>query len=185
MAIKVDREKLDKLEPKDALPLVLKLRNLVFGKQKPDGFTRLLFIINISAWFIFTLWNLLSYVSILMTNYIREEKGVSVARLVRKRGEELGFGGNEFLDIVRQFHFLNIFVWLLIFVGIVLLYRKKKVFAFMYFSGFIVHFFLMLFMLGLTYFIEDTSFFDKILYGIMIIPSVVYLVLLKKEKAEA
>ena len=184
MALKVNTEKLNKLEPKDAIPLVLKLRNLVFGKKKPDGFTRLLFIINLIAWFIFMLWNALSYISIIMTTYIREQKGISVARLVRNRGEELGFNGQEFLETVRQFHFLNLFVWIAIFIGIVFLYRKKKFFAIFFFGGFIDHFILMMVMLSFTYFLEDTSFFDKILYGIMILPTFVYYILLNKEKEE-
>lgn len=45
MKLKIDREKINRLSPEDALPLFVRIRNFILGKQKPDGFTRISFLV--------------------------------------------------------------------------------------------------------------------------------------------
>ncbi len=184
MALKIDTSKLDKVEPKDALPIILKIRNIIFGKKRPDAFTRTVFYINLVAWFIFMLWSTISYFAIALKELIKENKGISIAAIVRRRGEELGFDGETFLVSFKQFQFVDIFIWITIFVSLIFLYRKKRIFAVLYFSAIGLHFLLMVFMLSFTYFLEDISFFDKITYFIMVVISFIYTLLLSKETIE-
>lgn len=184
MKVKVNKEKLDKLSPEDALPLIIKIRRFILGKKKPDGFTRLIFTINIFSWFLLMMWNLISYAAIQLSDIIKENKGFSVNAIIRKNGRDLGFEGQDFLDVINTYLFANIFIWIIIFIGLALLYRKLKVYPIFLLGGLGIHFLLMFFMLGLQYFIECVSFFDKILYGIIIITTMIHSALMKKEQTD-
>lgn len=184
MKVRVNKEKLDKLSPEDALPLIIKIRRFILGKKKPDGFTRLIFTINIFSWFLLMIWNLISYAAIQLSDIIKENKGFSVNAIIRKNGRDLGFEGQDFLDVINTYLFANIFIWIIIFIGLALLYRKLKVYPIFLLGGLGIHFLLMFFMLGLQYFIESVSFFDKILYGIIIITTMIHSALMKKEQTD-
>lgn len=184
MKVRVNKEKLDKLSPEDALPLIIKIRRFILGKKKPDGFTRLIFTINIFSWFLLMIWNLISYVAIQLSDIIKENKGFSVNAIIRKNGRDLGFEGQDFLDTINTYLFANVFIWLFIFIGLSMLYRKLKIYPVFLLGGLGVHFLLMFFMLGLQYFIESISFFDKILYGILIITTMIHSALMKKEQTD-
>ena len=172
---KINTDKIDKIKPEDAIPLLLKFRRFLLGKHKPDMFTRVVFTINLIGAILLSVWNSLSYLAILMSDFIKANKGFSVNEIIRINGRNLGFQGQDFLDTITQYYFINHFVWIAIFIGIFLLYRKKKSYVFFYFGGFIVHFLLLIFWIGLQYFIEDVSFFDKLLYAAMLISAMLHL----------
>jgi hypothetical protein len=185
--IKINREKLDKLSPEDALPLIIRLRKWILGKRKPDGFTRWVFTINLIAWFLLMVWNLLSYMAIQMSDFIKEHKNFSVNAIIRKHGRELGFiedNGESFLQALTQFYFINIFLWFFVFLGLVMMYRKLKIYPLTLLGSLILHFVIMLLMLGLQYFMESISIFDKFLYGIIVISVVVHSTLMNIEKSD-
>jgi len=180
--IKIDKEKLDKLSPEDAIPLFLRIRRFILGKNKPDGFTRLIYTINFTGWFLLMAWNLISYIVVQMAPVIYENKGLSVNAILRQKGRELGFDGEQFLQAITDYYFLSIFVWIFIFIGLALMYRKSRFYATFYFGGFVVHFTSMLLMIGFQYFLEDISLFDKIVYGIMLVTALIHFTLMMKEK---
>jgi hypothetical protein len=181
MKLKIDKGKIDKLSPEDAIPFFVKISRLLFGKKKPDGFTRIVFSINLFAWFLLFIWNMVSYFVLISSSIIKENKGISVDAIIRRNGQKLGFNGQDFLDAITQFYFLNNFIWALVFLGLILMYRKKVLYTFIILGGLGIHFFIMFFTLGLQYFIEDVSFFDKILYAIIIGLTIIHSFLMKKE----
>lgn len=181
---KISREKIDKIKPEDAIPLLLRLRRLLLGRKKPDGFTSVVFTINLIGAVLLSLWNLLSYFVIIMSDFIKQHKGFSVNEIIRRNGRNLGFEGQDFLDTITQFYFINNFVWIAIIFGILLLYRRKKTYIYFYFGGFIVHFLLLIFWIGLQYFIEDVTLFDKLIYAAMIISTLLHAVVFSKNKTD-
>lgn len=181
MKLKIDKKKIDKLSPEDAIPLFVKISRLIFGKKKPDGFTRIIFSLNLFSWFLLFMWNMICYFVLISSDIIKENKGFSVNAIIRRNGQKLGFNGQDFLDAITQFYFLNNFIWIIIFIGLVLMYRKKAFYPFIVLGGLGIHFSLMFFTLGLQYFIEDVSFFDKILYAIIIGLTIIHSFLMKKE----
>ncbi|PHR43425.1 MAG: hypothetical protein COA32_16415 [Fluviicola sp.] len=181
MKLKIDKEKINKLSPEDAIPLFVKISRLIFGKKKPDGFTRIIFSINLFSWFLLFMWNMISYFVLLSSDIIKENKGFSVNAIIRRNGQKLGFNGQDFLDAITQFYFLNNFIWIIIFIGLILMYRKKAFYPFLLLGGLAIHFSLMFFTLGLQYFLEDVSFFDKILYAVIIVLTIIHSFLMKKE----
>lgn len=181
MKLKIDKEKINNLSPEDAIPLFVKISRIIFGKKKPDGLTRIVFSINLFVWFLLFMWNMICYFVLISSDIIKENKGFSVNAIIRRNGQKLGFDGQDFLDAITQFYFLNNFIWVFIFVGLIFMYRKKAFYPFIVLFGLGVHFSLMFFTLGLQYFIEDVSFFDKILYAILIGLTIVHSFLMKKE----
>lgn len=181
MKLKIDKEKIDKLSPEDAIPLFVKISRIIFGKKKPDGFTKIIFSINLFAWFLLFMWNMISYFVLLSSSIIKENKGFSINAIIRRNGQKLGMDGQDFLDSITQFYFINNFIWAIIFIGLVLMYRKKAFYPFILLGGLAIHFSLMFFTLGLQYFIEDVSFFDKILYATLIVLTIIHSFLMKKE----
>lgn len=184
MKLKIDKEKINKLSPEDAIPLVVKLSRLIFGKTKPDGLTRILFSVNLFSWFLLFMWNMISYFVLLSSDIIKVNKGFSVNAIIRRNGQNLGFNGQDFLDSITQFYFINNFLWGVVFLGLVLMYRKKSIYPFIILGGLGVHFGWMFFTLGLQYFIEDVSFFDKILYSILIVLTIIHSALMNKESSD-
>jgi hypothetical protein len=181
MKIKIDKEKIDRLSPEDAIPLLLKVRRFVLGKRKPDGFTRLIFTINLVGVLILTVWNFLSYLALLFSDFIKANKGFSVNAIIRRNGRNLGFEGQDFLDAISLYYFLNIFIWMVVLFGLILMYRKVKIYALFYFGALAVHFILMFSMLGLQYFLEDITWFDKLIYASLVVSTMIHSALLKRE----
>jgi len=176
------RKPIDQLKPEDAIPLLVRIRTIILGKQKPDGFTRLMFSISLFSWFLLTMWNGISYFVLLTSEIIEENKGFSVNDVIIKNGQNLGFNGEEFLESITTFYFNSLFVWLFIFIGLALMYRKKRLYTFIVLGGLGVHFIYMFIILGFQYFIEDVSFFDKILYALLIMVTIIHSFLMNKEK---
>ena len=164
------------------LPFLIQLRNLIFGKQKPDIFTRVTFYINLLIWLTFILWSIISYISISARTFILQEKGISVEAIVEKRGAELGFEGGEFLDRLLTFHSISFICWMIVFVGLVLLYRKKIQFIYFVLGATLFYIGMHIFYLSYTYFVEDTTLYDKISLLILITGSLIHLYLMKNEQ---
>ncbi|HZH86312.1 MAG TPA: hypothetical protein VFD77_03280 [Brumimicrobium sp.] len=175
------RKPIDQLKPEDAIPLLVRLRALILGKKKPDGFTRLMFSFSLFSWMLLTFWNAISYFVMLTSDIIEENKGFSVNDVIIRNGQNLGFNGAEFLSSITTFYFNSLFVWLFIFVGLALMYRKKGIYTLFVLGGLAFHFIYMFVVLGFQYFIEDVSFFDKILYAILIGVTLIHSLLMSKE----
>ena len=177
-------DKLDQIKPKDAIPLLIKIRDFALGKKKPDGFTRLMFTISLFCWVLLSFWNGLSYFVLISSNIIEQYKGFSVNQIIIKNGQNLGFDGPEFLASITDFYFYSLFIWAFIFIGLVFLYRKKQRYIFFVLGGLTIQFTYMFYTLGFQYFLEDVSFFDKILYAVLILVTFLHSILMNKEKEE-
>lgn len=164
------------------IPLLQKLRLLIFGEIKPDPYTQVTFYITFISWLIFFLWSLISYFAISFKAVIQEQKSIDVAAILKKRGEDLGFEPTDFLDRLLTFHLISIVCWLFVFVGIVLIWRKDKRFIYFFFGGTIFYLGMLLFYLNFAYYKADTTFFDKLLFIAMNLISLMYFFLLRKEE---
>ncbi len=163
------------------LPFIIQLRNLIFGKKKPDTFTKVTFIINLIICSTFFLWSIISYYSISMKGFIESEKGISVEEIIANRGMELGFKNGQFLSHLLTFHAISTICWMLVFIGIVLLYRKKIQFIYFIFAPILFYVGMSIFYISYTYFIEDTTTFDKIALLVIMVGSIVHYFLMRNE----
>ena len=89
-------------------PILVRIRNLVFGKRKPDIFTRVTFYINTVLWLSFMLWNVIGYFAISSRDMISEMKGIKVEKIIAERGVELGFEPADFITRLTVVHGVGI-----------------------------------------------------------------------------
>ncbi|PWL29468.1 MAG: hypothetical protein DCO96_06835 [Fluviicola sp. XM-24bin1] len=158
---RIKREKMRKLE--SPIPFVIVLRNWIFGKRRPDIFTRITFIANLVIWMLFLIWSGFSYFAVNSRDWILQQKGIRVTSIINERGTELGFENGVFMDRMETASLIAIVCWLVFFVGLVLLYRKKRIFVYFSIVPLLAYVALNSIYLGFAYFIEDITLFDKIL----------------------
>jgi hypothetical protein len=164
------------------LPILIRLRNFIFGKETPDTYTRFSFWLALVIWAIFMLWSVLGSVAIRMREIITHEKEIDVTAMIEQRGLDLGFEPNEFIGRLEAFYALSIAFWIVVFIGLVMLWRKNIRFVYVFFTGCGLYLLFMWVMLGFSYYAQDTTFFDKIAFAVMVGHTAVYAYFLKREK---
>ena len=163
-------------------PTLVRMRNVIFGKRRPDIFTRITFYINMVLWLFFMLWNIIGYFALSTRGMISEMKGIKVEEIIAERGAELGFEPADFITRLSVVHGVGILCWGAIFFGLVLLYRKRKQFVFFIVGGVLFYIGLNIFYLSFQFFREDTTGFDKISLLIIVLSTVIHSVLMKNER---
>ena len=164
------------------LPFIIKLRNFIFGNNRPDLFTQVTFYLNTIIWITFISWSVISYLAIASRNLILSHKGIPVEKIIETRGLALGYGDNEFISRLNTFHGIAIICWVVVFIGLVMLYRKKKSFIYPIILSTLFYIGMSIFYLGFNYFIEDTTTYDKIALLVLIMSSIIQYFQLKSEK---
>lgn len=163
-------------------PFLVRLRNVVFGKRKPDVFTRITFYINMVLWLSFMLWNVIGYFAFVSRNMISEMKGIEVKKIISERGIELGFEPADFISRLTVVHGVGILCWVAVFFGLVLLYRKRKQFIYFIVGGVLFYVGLNIFYLNFQFFKEDTTGFDKISLLIIVLSTIIHSFLMRNER---
>lgn len=150
-------------------PHLQRAKNIVLGYNPPGLFTQIVFFIGIIGTSIFGIWNTLSYFILKTPLYLKRHKQVDVEAIVELRGKELGFEGDQFYNSLELFHFTGIFLWLSILIGFIFLWRQKKWSAYLIIGALILYCAFMAVLLGITYFVEDTTLFDKLTLLILLV----------------
>ena len=163
-------------------PILVRLRNIIFGRRKPDIFTRLTFYINLIIWVSFMLWNVIGYLAISSRKMITEVKGIEVEKIIAARGVELGFEPVDFISRIAVVHGVGVLCWGVIFFGLILLYRKRKQFIYFIAGGVLFYVGLNVFYLSFQFFREDTTNFDKIALLVMLLSTTIHSFLMKNER---
>lgn len=165
------------------LPLLMRLRHMVFGSNSPDNYTKFSFFLGLIIWFVFIVWSVLSMVAIRMRDAIFQGKEIDVEQLIENRGLQLGFEPGTFTDRLTNYYTFSVICWILVFIGLVLLWRKHIAFIWFFFGGCGLYLLSMWIMLGFGYYNQDTTFFDKIAFALLIGHTVVYAYFLKREQS--
>lgn len=150
-------------------PHLRKAKKFVLGSEPPRLYTQIVFFAGVLITFIFGIWNTLSYFILKSPLYLKRHKQVDVEAIISLRGRELGFEANQFYRYLETFHFTGIIIWFCILIALIFLWRQKKWSAYIIIGGMVIYSALMAFMLGATYFIEDTTLFDKLALLILLI----------------
>lgn len=167
---------------KSPVPLLIRFRNFIFGKKKPDIYTRVTFYINGVIMLVFLVWNLIGYFAISMRETITEMKNVPIETVMHARGLELGFHPEGFVARVMTIYGIGVICWLAVMVGLILLYRKKQQFIYFILGGSFFYLGMQLFYMSFQYFKEDTTGFDKSLLLIVIASTAIHAILMRNEK---
>lgn len=178
---RIKREKIRKFE--SPIPFVIILRNWIFGKNRPDIFTRLTFYGNVFIWFVFLLWSAFGYFAVISRDWIWEQKGIPVTTIIERRGTALEFEEGTFVDKLEFAYLVSIVCWLVFFIGLVLLYRKKKIYTYFTLIPLAVILIIQGFYLSFTHFLEDITWFDKILLLVSIVSLSIMSFMIKNERS--
>ena len=178
--LSTDEEKVEKYQ--SPVPILKHFHRFIFGNERPDVYTRLTFNINLIIWFFFTLWSILSFFTLKSRTLIFKLKGIPVEKIIHERGIELGFNGSDFIDRLLTFNAIAIICWILIFFGLILMFRKIKLYIYFILGGSLFYVGMSIFYLNYQYFLEDMSSFDKIALLILITSSIFHFFILKREQ---
>ncbi len=178
--LSTDEDKVQKFQ--SPVPLIRQFYLFIVGKKKPDVYTRLTFNINMIIWLSFLLWSILSFFTIKSRALILQTKGIPVEKVIRERGIELGFNGDDFINRLLTFNAIAIICWVIILIGLILLFRKIKQYIYFILGGAFFYLGMSIFYLSYTYFIEDMTFYDKIALLILITSTLFHFFLLKNER---
>lgn len=165
------------------VPFIIQLRRLIFGKTTPDAQTRVVFLINLVITLLFIVWNVFGAIAIGSKDYIRQKKGIILEDIITERADSLGFNSSvELLERLYTYYTLSAICWGIVFLGLILLYRKKKLFLHFTLTGFCLYLLLTVFYVGFDFFMTDITGFDKICLLIFISTILIQNYLLKRER---
>ena len=151
------------------------------NKERPDHLTQISFYINLAVCLYFLFWDLITLVALNNVSIIEKYKQLDVVELIQKRGMELGFDAGYFEAAMNQYYVLSLILFLPIALGLFLIWKKRKVFYPLIIFSALMQILLMLILLGPTFFWEDNTFTDKLMWLILFANSSLYRGLLKKE----
>lgn len=143
-------------------PHLLRAKKVILGEESPRLYPQIVFFIGLFVSFAFGIWNVVSYFILKSPGYLKQHKQVDVNAIIELRGRELGFENDAFFKYLETFHFSGIILWLIILIGFILLWRQIKWSVYVIVAAIIIYLGIMVFMLGPTYFVEDTTLFDKL-----------------------
>lgn len=164
-------------------PVITRMLNLIFGTIRPDIYTITTFFINLFIFIVFTLWEVLSLVAISSRELIWQKKNIPIEAIINDRGEALGFERGQFLSYLITTHSIGLICWLVFFAGLVMLYRKKQRFIYFTFIPLLFYVGMLIFYLNFTYFVEDTTVFDKIALLVSASSLIIQYFLMRSERA--
>lgn len=144
-------------------------------------YTRITFYINLLIWVTFFSWSILSYFVINSRHMIFEQKGLSVEYILFRRGEQLGYARGEFMERLLTYHSIGIILWGFVFLGLILLYRKKRLFVYFSLLPIILYLLMTIFYISWDYFMEDTTNYDKIALLVAISSLIIHSYMIKNE----
>jgi hypothetical protein len=169
-----ERQAVEKTRFQSPVPLLRQLRNLIFGIKIPDIYTRVSFYINTVLMTTFLVWDILSYFALNSTEIIGEQKGITVEAIVSARGKALGFAEGEFFARLSTFHSIGIICWIVFFFGLILMYRKIRRYYLFCMGALVFYLGMAMAYLSFTYYLEDTTAYDKIATLIMAVSITVH-----------
>ena len=136
--------------------------SLLFGKERPDIFTRLIFQGAIIGYVLLFLWSLLSWFAFSFGWKVEVDKGTQIIQLIESRASYYGLTRTEFQQRVTQFHLLSMASWLMSLFSALLLYRKNQLFLGLMLIGHGLYLTSLFYLLGFDFFLRDIGWFEKL-----------------------
>lgn len=165
------------------VPFLIQLKRMIFGTKKPESQIRISFYFIAIVSLLFLIWNTFGAIAIESSDFIKQQKGISIEKIVVLKSEGLGFkSATSFMEHLYTYYSISAILWFVIFIGSILLYRKKSIFNTVILIGIVLYLGLTIFYIGFDFFMEDITTLDKILILSLIITSLVQHNLINNEK---
>jgi hypothetical protein len=154
----------------DARSLTQQLVRFIMGKEKPSFIVRSLFFTHLIGASIFFFWYISAFFSIHFLENITSAR--KLRRILNEKGSELGIA--DFRNEFETFTFVMIALWFVYFIGLIFLWRNKKLYRFLLLGVLLSYPILTIIFLNLKYLLYETSLFDGVVYLYLLISIVVY-----------
>lgn len=164
------------------LPIIGQLRVWILGAKSTDFFTKLTFNLNLFIILLFLTWNTLGAMVFNLKSMVLTHKTIDLDILLKDHAQRLSLNANHFHTELETYFKVSLFLWLIIFIGNLLLYRKKKWFIYLLQIPMLVYVLFTFFYFNGQFIQEEISGFDKILFLSLFLLSTFYYLKLKKEE---
>jgi hypothetical protein len=168
----------------DEKTLIQKLKIFIIGSEKPNWGTRLSVLLGFTVWIYYFLYLTVMALSILFVDRLKDPALIksTFGKIGGKynfniRYEALNWAA---IDVILAYALISSAILLLSLLGLIYIYRRKKLGYILYLSGNILVVLFTLFFLGLTYVSEQISNVDKVLFVIMTLYFFVAMLFLKR-----
>ena len=112
------------LEKKTKKSIVQRLKILILGKNKPNFLTRISVWAGFFIWLYLISWQMLTLISILLMGTLKQAD--LIEKSFRKLGTKL-YGNPDILQVLTIHTFLQIGAFMVILVGLILIWRRKRI----------------------------------------------------------
>lgn len=136
-----------------------RIRRLILGKEKPNLITRISVGAGFLIWVYLISWYVLTLLSILLMGSLKQ------ADLVQGSFNRVGsklYGYSDTINRLTLHTVLELLIFGVVLIGLILIYRKKRIGFLMYVIGNVAAVLATIFILGLKYFQYETSYTDLI-----------------------
>ena len=143
-----------------------KIKRFILGKERPNFMTRISVITGFFIWLYLFSWHLLTFLALILMSGIKPAWRNTVAESFSTVGKsQYNFTVNT-LDLLFYHSLAQITIYTLILIGLLLIWRKKKIGFLIYTGGSIGTLLTTFFVMGASYLFAETTAVDFFLIGI-------------------
>lgn len=137
-----------------------RIRNVILGQEKPNFFTRVSVTTGFIVWVYLFSWQILSFIAFMLMGSLKQAD--LVERSFRRVGKKL-YDIDHILNRLLIHSFAEFIAFGLVLLGLILIWRKRKIGFIVYVIGNVSILLCTLFILGREYLFKEVSSFDIIL----------------------
>lgn len=141
-----------------------KIKQTILGKENPNFLTRVSVGAGFLIWIYLFSWYLFTFLSLILMGGIKPGWRYTVEGSFQRVGSKL-YGFADTINMLFVHSIAQFAVFFLILLGLVLIWRKKKIGFMFYIIGSVGSILATIFILGTDYLMHETSIVDFILLG--------------------
>ncbi|MEO9533051.1 MAG: hypothetical protein ABJG68_08950 [Crocinitomicaceae bacterium] len=157
--MQVDQSKLEKVV---AVTIPQKIKQLILGKERPNLLTRVSVGAGLVIWVYLFSWHLLTFLSLQMMSGLKPGWRRDVVPAFHRVGSKL-YGYADTVNMLSVHALVQFLMYFMILLGLILIWRKKKLGFLLYIFGAIGSLIVTTIILGWDYLINETTPTDFVL----------------------
>ena len=157
--MQVDQSKLEKVV---AVTIPQKIKQLILGKERPNLLTRVSVGAGLVIWVYLFSWHLLTFLSLQMMSGLKPGWRRDVVPAFHRVGSKL-YGYADTVNMLSVHALVQFLMYFMILLGLILIWRKKKLGFLLYIFGAIGSLIVTTIILGWDYLINETTATDFVL----------------------
>lgn len=147
---------LDKIKNKN---LSLRIRTIILGSEKPNLIIRMSTLGGLLIWLYFFSWHLITFLSLVLLDNLKQATNVRAA--YGRIGYHYGY--SDTINRLTLYSAMQILVYIVLFISLILIYRKKRTGLIMYLVTTIAGLLITFFVMGFHFMKFEISILDYIL----------------------